>query len=80
MPEVMAALDILVSASLMEAFSRVIIEGMASGKPIVATKVGGQIEAIEDEVTGLLVPPNNPASMAVALIHLIQNSELAASM
>jgi glycosyltransferase involved in cell wall biosynthesis len=70
-------IDIQVSASHEEGFSSAIIEGMAAGKPIVATAVGGNLEAVVHKVTGLLVPPQNPGALAHALKTCLDHPELA---
>jgi glycosyltransferase involved in cell wall biosynthesis len=66
--------DISVLPSLHESFPYVVIEAMALGKPVVATKVGGIPEAI-DSSCGVLVPPNNPALLAEAIIQLLKDNE-----
>jgi glycosyltransferase involved in cell wall biosynthesis len=76
-PEILHVIDIQVSASHEEGFSNTILEGMASGKPIVATAVGGTPEAVVHQVTGLLVSPKNPAALAQAIIAILHNPELA---
>ena len=77
-PRIMAASDIVVhSASEPEAFGRVIVEAMAAGRPVIATAAGGVLDIIEDQVTGLLVPPKNGALMAKAVQQLLQNREQA---
>ena len=53
--------------SLNEALSNVLLESMAAGAPVVATRVGGTPEAMEDGVNGLLVPPGDPAALASAI-------------
>ena len=53
------AMDIFVQPSLSEAFSQVLIEAMGVGLPVIATKVGGAGEVIEDGVNGLLIEPND---------------------
>lgn len=70
-------LDIQVSASYEEGFSNVILEGMASGKALVATTVGGTPEAILNEVTGLLVPPKDPQAIAQAILTFLNNPDFA---
>lgn len=70
-PAVMAALDVLVLPSVRpEPFGLVVIEAMASGKPVIATAHGGPVESIASGETGLLVSPHDPAEMAEALILL----------
>lgn len=77
-PRIMAASDIVVhSASEPEPFGRVIVEAMAAGRPVIATAAGGPLDIIEDQVTGLLVPPKNAALMAKAIQQLLQNREQA---
>jgi glycosyltransferase involved in cell wall biosynthesis len=72
-----AALDIITLCSTRpEAFSGVVVEAMAMGKPVVGTAVGGTPEQIEDGVTGLLVPPGDPETLAQALDRLLSDSEL----
>jgi glycosyltransferase involved in cell wall biosynthesis len=73
-----AAADAVVLASDEEGFSNVILEAMAAGKAIVATKVGGIPEAIENEVHGLLVPPRDEKQLAQALIRVIGDRGLRA--
>ncbi len=65
---VVANLDVLVHASTMgEPFGQVVAEGMAAGKPVVATRGGGVPEIMLEGVTGLLVPMNDAPAMADAL-------------
>jgi glycosyltransferase involved in cell wall biosynthesis len=73
-------MDIFVSASHEEGFSNSILEAMASGLPVVATRVGGSAEQIENEKSGLLIPARRPAALAEALSKLIDNHELADSL
>lgn len=77
MPEMFHLLDIVVSASHEEGFSNALLEGMACGKPIVATAVGGTVEQVVHERTGLLVPPRNSAMLAQALISLLAHPDKA---
>ena len=71
------ALDILVHTSIKaEPFGRVLLEGMALGRPVIATKIGGPLEIIEDCVSGYLVPPNDPATLARAIDVLLDDPEL----
>lgn len=75
-PDVMASLDILVSASWAEPFGRVIIEAMAAGKPVIATMAGGAPEIVQDGITGILVPPRDPQAIARAALHILQDDEI----
>ena len=63
-----------------EAVSTALIQAMASRVPIVATRVGGNAEAIEDGINGILVPPRNPAALAEALTFLLENREKASQL
>lgn len=73
-------LDIFVLPSLSEACSNALLEAMATGRAVVATRVGGNTALVEDEVTGLLVPPGDPAALAKAIIRLIEEPALAAGL
>jgi len=75
-PELLAMFDILVSSSLTESLSNAILEGMAEGKPVVTTDVGGTSELVVHEQTGLLVPPQNPAHLADAIMRLLGDQGL----
>jgi glycosyltransferase involved in cell wall biosynthesis len=69
-----ADLDLLVHASTKgEPFGQVIIEGMAAGKPVVATNGGGVPEIVEDGVTGILVPMGDATAMAEAICQIISD-------
>ncbi len=67
-PEVMRSLDVFVLPSKTEGISNTILEAMASGLPVVATAVGGNPELVVPGETGLLVPREDPAAMAQALL------------
>lgn len=71
---VLAALDVFVLPSISEGLSNTILEAMATGLPVVATRVGGADELVADGTTGLLVPPRDSASLARALERLIRDS------
>ena len=59
--------DVFAGSSLREGLPLVVLEAMASGKPVVTTDVGGNGEAVIDGTTGLLVPPGDPDALADAL-------------
>jgi glycosyltransferase involved in cell wall biosynthesis len=70
--DLIGALDLLIHASISaEPFGRVILEGMALGKAVIATNMGGVPEFVEDGVTGRLVPPGDSKALARAMIELL---------
>jgi len=79
-PGLLAAIDVYVQPSLSEGLSIALIEAMAAARPIVATTAGGSPEIVVDGVTGLLVPPAEPGSLAKALGRLLDDAELRDSM
>ncbi|MBI4572081.1 MAG: glycosyltransferase [candidate division NC10 bacterium] len=67
--DVLAALDILAIPSLrFESVPKILVEGMAAGRPIVATRVGDIPELLEDGRTGYLIPPGDPTALAEAAL------------
>ncbi len=77
-PGILAHLDLVVLATTThEAFGRVVVEAQAAGVPVVATKVGGVVDIIEDGKNGLLVPPADPKSMADAVMRIFKDTQLA---
>lgn len=66
-PELMRAFDVFVLPSLGEGISNTILEAMATGLPVVATRVGGNPELVEAGRTGVLVPPADPDALARGL-------------
>lgn len=75
---ILPKLDIIAHASTSgEPFGRVIVEGMAHGKPVIATDGGGVPEVIANNETGLLVPMNDHEALAKAMIRLIKDPKLA---
>jgi sugar transferase (PEP-CTERM/EpsH1 system associated) len=65
-PLVLRALDVFVLSSIAEGVSNTLLEAMATGLPVVATRTGGNPELVEAGVTGQLVPTANPAALAEA--------------
>lgn len=80
MPELFAAADISVLPSLKEATSIAGLEAMASGVPLVGTKVGGIPDLIADQEDGLLVDHGNPVELAAALAKLIDGDDMRQTM
>jgi sugar transferase (PEP-CTERM/EpsH1 system associated) len=72
---VLNALDVFALSSTSEGLSNTILEAMASGLPVVATRVGGADELVDDGVSGLLVPPSDPIALAAALGELTGNRD-----
>lgn len=79
-PQLLQCMNVFILASHEEGFSNAILEAMASGLPVIATRVGGNPEAVLDEVTGFLVPPRDSNAIATAAIPLLRNPELAADL
>jgi glycosyltransferase involved in cell wall biosynthesis len=71
-----AIATIFVLPSLSEGSPNVVLEAMTAGLPIAATRVGGVPEILENETTGLLVPPANPEAMASVIRSLLVRKEL----
>ena len=67
---------VVVCPSHREGYGVVAREAMAYGRPVVATAVGGLVDAVEDEVTGLLVPPRDPQALRTAIERLLDDGEL----
>jgi glycosyltransferase involved in cell wall biosynthesis len=77
LPQELAAAEVLVYPSHMEAHPVAWLEGMAMGKPVVASKTGPGPEVIEDGVSGLLCNPHDPHSIAESVIRCLQAPALA---
>ncbi len=79
-PELVNVMDVAVLPSLSEGFSNALLEYMAMSKPIVATNVGGNAEALLDRQTGLIVPPGDPDALRDAIMTLLDKRKLAEDM
>lgn len=73
-------LDLFVLPSISEACPNALLEAMATGVPVIATTVGGIRTLIEDDGTGLLVPPGNPPALARAILKLLADPALASAL
>jgi glycosyltransferase involved in cell wall biosynthesis len=69
---ILGQLDVLVLPSRQEPFGTVVAEAMAAGTPVVATRVDGLPELVEDGVTGALVEPGDTAALAVAVLDVLE--------
>ena len=78
--QILPHIDILVLPSLWEGMPHVVLEAMAAGRPVVASRIDGLDELVKDEETGLLFSPGDPRSLAAALLKLITNRELCRNM
>lgn len=76
-PSIMRSFDVFVLPSLAEGVSNTILEAMATGLPVVATAVGGNVELVQAGETGALVPPADAERMAQAIRAYAENPELA---
>ncbi len=75
--DLLRVLDVMVHTAIdPEPFSRVVLEGMTLGRPLVATRTGGTPEAIEDGVSGVLVPPNDPETLADRIDYLLSHADI----
>ena len=69
-PDLLRAADLFCVSSYHEGMGTATLDAMAAGLPVVATRVGGIPEVVEDRATGLLVPPHDPGAMAGAILGL----------
>jgi L-malate glycosyltransferase len=77
-PELLACAEVSILPSRAEGLPNAILEAMAAGVPVVATRVGGIPEIVEDGECGLLVPSQDPQALAESTLRLLQDSGLAA--
>ena len=79
-PDLLAASDVLAMSSRWEGLGLVFLEAMGAARPVVATRVGGVPEIVEEGVTGLLVKPGSPDELAQALLELLRDRPRARAM
>jgi L-malate glycosyltransferase len=79
-PELLPEAAVSVLPSLSEGLSNSLLESMASGVPVIAARVGGNSEIVEDGVSGLLVAPRDSQALADAMSRVLENPDLAASL
>lgn len=75
-PELVAAMDIVVHASLREGLARVLPQGLIAGKPVVSYDVDGAREVVLPGITGYLLPPREVEGMSAAILELAASPEL----
>ncbi len=76
-PRLLQLVDVVAHTSTSpEPFGRVIVEGMLSGKPVVAADSGGVLEIVDEGETGILVPPGDSVALAAALDDLLKQPEM----
>ncbi len=73
----LSAIDIFCLPSLQQGLGVMMLEAMALGRPVIASGVGGVVSVIEDNVSGLIVPPSDSRSLADRIMELLQNRERA---
>lgn len=80
-PQTMAAADVIVHCPTHpDPLPGVVLQGMALGKAVIATELGGATEEVEDGVSGLLVPAGDPGALAEALCSLLKDPDLRSSL
>lgn len=80
-PEILSKVNLLVLPTITyEAFGRVIVEAYAAGVPVVATKIAGVVDIVEDGVDGLLAAPGDPETLADAIIKVLKDPELSGAL
>jgi L-malate glycosyltransferase len=79
-PQILSCCDMAVLPSRSEGLPNAVLEYLAAGLPTVASGVGGNLEIVENGRTGLLVPPEDSAALAAAILRLLRDPDLAASL
>lgn len=79
-PELLEQADVLVLTSLFEGRPNVVLEAMAAGLPVIASRISGVTELVQHEITGLLFEPGNVPALAECIMRLDRDPELRARM
>lgn len=75
-PELLAAADVVAIPSLAEGHPLIVTEAMASGRVVVASRVGGLVDVVSDGKTGILVPSADPEALAEAILNVLQSKDI----
>jgi glycosyltransferase involved in cell wall biosynthesis len=76
MPNVYRNADLLINPSFVETFGMTLVEAMACKVPVVASRVGGMTEVMENDKQGTFVEPGRPSALAEAILHLLEDERL----
>jgi glycosyltransferase involved in cell wall biosynthesis len=79
-PQITKAIDLSILVSDFEGMGRILLEAMAMKKPVIATRVGGMVELVDDGVNGILVEPGNRLQLATAMTQILSDPTLARNM
>ena len=79
-PACIAAADMIIHPSLADSFSQLVIEAQAVGGLLISSDIAAVREQVVDGVTGVIVPPRDPQAITDAVLHLVNNPDLAISM
>jgi glycosyltransferase involved in cell wall biosynthesis len=74
--QILASCDLLCHATLFEGMPMVVLEAMALGLPVVATRAPGVTDVVDDGRTGVLVPPRDPQALGAAIVRVLSDDEL----
>ncbi|HVY80444.1 MAG TPA: TIGR03088 family PEP-CTERM/XrtA system glycosyltransferase [Steroidobacteraceae bacterium] len=75
-PALLREMDVYVLGSLREGISNTVLESMSTGLPVIATRTGGNIELVNDGVTGRLITPGSPDELAAAMLAYARDSNM----